>query len=283
VLDTEKLTGMRFVSTAVNDWTFSFIGSVQTGRPYPVSTGDGSFSGSAFPALGSETNQRPNICNAADASTIPGCAGAPVGALVATNIGTHGASTLLISQSGVAAACAAGAPNCASLQTTFLAPAGASASGPRDSITHAPVDFQFLNGNLGRNLGLTKGLTDFDISLLKAFRIPKRESMRVELKMDVFNVFNHTNFIGNDSNDTINALSLPALGPGFNCTASCLNPYTGLYLGANGAPLTLAVFKSGRPVHNLLNPQWNGLGNPASDTAPGALNRVIQVALRIRW
>jgi hypothetical protein len=307
VFDTEKLTGMRFVRTAVNDWTFSFIGSVQTGRPYPVSTGDGSFSGSAFPALGSETNQRPNICTAADASTIPGCAGAPVGAIVATNIGSHGGSTLLISDAGVTAACGAGAPNCAALQTTFVAPVGVSGSGPVDSIAckngtgvigdchatdalgnalfpnHIPVDFQFINGNLGRNLGLTKGLTDFDISLLKAFRIPKRESMRVEIKMDVFNVFNHTNFIANDSNDTINAIGLPALGPGFNCAASCLNPYTGLYLGGNGAPLTLAVFKSGRPVHNLLNTQWNGLGNPASDTAPGALNRVIQLALRVRW
>jgi hypothetical protein len=307
VFDTEKLTGMRFVRTAVNDWTFSFIGSVQTGRPYPVSTGDGSFSGSAFPALGSETNQRPNICDAADASTIPGCAGAPVGAIVATNIGSHGGSTLLISDAGVTAACGAGAPNCAALQTTFVAPVGVSGSGPVDSIackngagvigdckatdalgnglfTHRiPVDFQFINGNLARNLGLTKGLTDFDISLLKAFRIPKRESMRLEFKLDVFNIFNHTNFIANDSHDTVNALGLPTLGAGFNCTASCLNPYTGLYLGANGAPLTLAVFKSGRPDKNLAKTNFNSLGDPASDTAPGALNRVIQVAVRIRW
>jgi hypothetical protein len=320
---------MRFVRTAINDWTFSFIGSVQTGRPYPVSTGDGSFSGSAFPALGSETNQRPNICNAADASTIPGCAGAPVGAIVATNIATHGGSTLQISEAGVTAcnspnpgggaAYSAASANCAALRTTFVAPAGRSSSGPVDSIAckndagvigscgvtdalgnalfahHIPVDFQFINGNLARNLGLTKGLTDFDISLLKAFRIPKRESMRVEFKLDVFNVFNHINFIANDSNDTVNALPIPSLvshdangistgtNAGFNCAASCVNPFNGLYLGANGAPLTLAVFKSGRPVKNLLDPQWSGLGNPASDTAPGSLNRVIQVAVRIRW
>ena len=289
VLDTEKLTGMRFVKTAVNDWTFSFIGSVQSGRPYPVSTGSGGFSGSAFPALGSETNQRPNICTAG--STVLGCAGAPVGAIVATNIAGYTGSNLLISQNGVTAACAAGAPNCNSLQTTWLAPAGASGHGPIDSITGDPVDFQFLNGNLGRNLGLTKGLTDFDISLLKAFRIPKRESMRIELKMDVFNVFNHTNFIGNDSNDNIAALSMPTLGPNFNCadptTKDCrngyLNPYSGLYIGANGTPLTLSVFRSGRPDKNLAKTNFNSLGDPASDTAPGALNRVIQVALRIRW
>lgn len=299
VTDTEKLTHMRFVSTAVNDWTFSFIGSVQSGRPYPVSTGSGGFSGSGFPALGSETNQRPNICTAG--SALPGCAGAPVGALVATNIASNAGSNLLISQAGVTAACTAGAPNCNALQTTFMAPAGASGSGPVDSLAcrtlalaivpctdpnaaaSVPVDFQFIDGNLGRNLGLTKGLTDFDISLLKAFRVPKRESMRIELKMDVFNVFNHPNFIGNDSNDNISALTLPKLGPGFNCAASCLNPYTGLYLGANGAPLTLSVFRSGRPDQNLAATNWASLGDPAVTTAPGALNRIIQFGLRIRW
>jgi carboxypeptidase family protein/TonB-dependent receptor-like protein len=315
VFDTEKLTGMRFVKTAINDWTFSFIGSVQTGRPYPVSTGDGAFVGSAFPALGSETNQRPNVCTAG--STLPGCAGAPVGALVATNIASEAGSNLLISQNGVAAcnnpallipSSAVGAPavlpaasaNCGALQTTFLAPAAASGSGPVDSYTGDPVDFQFLNGNLGRNAGLTKGLTDFDISVLKAFRIPKRESMRVELKMDVFNIFNHPNFIVNDSNDNISALGLAspltsttsALGvttfstnPGFNCGASCVNPFSGLYLGANGAPLTLSVFQAGRPDKNLSNPNWAGLGDPAATvlgTSTGA-GRVIQLALRIRW
>jgi len=334
VADTEKLTGMRFVRTVVNDWTFSFIGTVQTGRPYPVSTGDGSFSGDAFPALGSETNQRPNICTAADASAIPGCAGLPVGALVATNIASHGGSTLQVSEAGVTACSSpnpgggptytAASPNCGALQTTFRAPAGlASGSGPVDSLAclnlaktvigscgatdamgnalfprRIPVDFQFLSGNLGRNLGLTKGLTDFDISLLKAFRIPKRESMRVELKMDVFNVLNHPNFIANDSNDTTNGISIPSLvsldptgtfstgtNAGFNCAASCVNPFNGHYLGANGAPLTLAVFRAGRPDKNLRNPNFNGLGDPAATalgTSAGA-SRIIQLALRIRW
>jgi hypothetical protein len=309
VVDTEKLTGMRFARTAVNDWTFSFIGSVQTGRPYPVSTGSGAFSGSAFPALGSETNQRPNVCTAG--STILGCAGAPVGALVATNIASNAGSNLAISQGGVAACnnpaltlsaaqqlvqpvLPAASANCAALQTTFLAPAGASGSGPVDSFSGDPVDFQFLNGNLARNAGLTKGLTDFDISLLKAFRIPKRESMRVEIKMDVFNVFNHPNFIANDSNDNISAIGLSPLvvpvdpkkpsglqmtNANFNCAASCVNPFTGIYLGANGAPLTLSVFRLGRADKNLQASNFNSLGNPAADVQ----NRVIQVALRIRW
>jgi Carboxypeptidase regulatory-like domain/TonB dependent receptor len=301
VVDTERLTAMPLLKPVVNDWTFGIIGSIQSGRPYPVSTGSGAFSGSGFPALGAETNQRPNICSAG--STLPGCAGAPVGAIVATNIASNGGSNLLISQSGVTAACNAGAPSCNTLQTTFVAPTGASLSGPVDSVaaldksgnivpatsaaavTPIPVDFQFISGNLGRNIGLTKGLTDFDVSLLKAFRIPKRESMRVELKMDVFNVLNHPNFIANDSNDVISALGLPKLGAGFNCAASCLNPYTGLYLGANGQPLTVSVFRSGRPDKYLASSNFAGMGDPAATalgTSAGA-NRVIQLALRVRF
>lgn len=122
--------------------------------------------------------------------------------------------------------------------------------------------------------------------------------MRVELKMDVFNVFNHPNFIANDSNDTVNGLPLPSLvhinpatgiqtgiDNNFNCTASCLSPFSGLYLGANSAPLTLSVFRAGRPDKNLRAPNFNGLGDPAATalgTSAGA-NRIIQLALRIRW
>ncbi len=67
--------------------------------------------------------------------------------------------------------------------------------------------------------------------------------------MDVFNMFNHPLFILNNANDVLNFLSLPQLtvngvpNPNFNCTASCLNPFTGLYLGANGQVLTLANFQ----------------------------------------
>jgi hypothetical protein len=318
VLDTEKLTGTRFVRTVVNDWTFGLIGTLQSGRPYPVST-QGAVIGSVLPGIGSESNQRPNICNAGDAATIPGCAGAPVGALVATNIGNDSGATLAAGNSAVVACQSLGLANCASLQTTFDAPAGASAGGPRDSFacddtfgavvtvvacsaptaanhtrSHIPVDFQFINGNLARNAGMTLPIKEFDISVLKAFRIPKRESMRVELKLDVFNVFNHANLIGNNANDAINAIGLPHLthkdgtpNLGFNCTASCVNPFTGLYLGADGKPLTLSVFTSGRPDSNL-NPNlsnWNQLGDPAPGGATGGsvTPRIMQVALRIRW
>jgi hypothetical protein len=292
VADTNNLIGTPLLKQVINNWTFSLLGSVQSGRPYPVSTGDGFFTGSAFAALASETNQRPNICNAK--STVPGCAGAPSGALVATNIGSISGTNLAIGPAGVAACQTAGLANCAALQTTFAPPINpatgvslASASGPADSYAGTPVDFQFLNGNLVRNAGLSPGLTRFDVSLIKTIRIPRWETASVELKLDVFNVFNHVMFIANDSNDVLNVLHLPALtagglaNPNFNCTAACLNPFTGLYLGRNGQPLTLNTFLSGRADKDL-NPNTTnflGMGNPASDVTP----RIMQLAIRFRW
>lgn len=293
VVDTNNLVGTPLLRPVINNWTFSLLGSVQSGRPYPVSTGDGIFSGSAFAALGSETNQRPNICTGG--STVKGCAGAPAGALVATNIGSISGTNLTVGPAGVAACQSAGVANCAALQTTFAPPVNAatgaslaSASGPVDSFAGTPVDFQFVNGNLVRNAGLGPGLTRFDVSVLKAFRIPRWESASVELKLDIFNIFNHVNFYGNDSNDVLNLLPLPSLtlkggaaNPNFNCTAACLNPFTGLYLGRNGQPLTLQTFLSGRADKDL-NPNvtnFLGLGNPAADVTP----RIMQLAIRFRW
>jgi hypothetical protein len=292
VTDTNNLIGTPLLKNIINNWTFSVLGSLQSGRPYPVSTGDGMFAGSAFAALGSETNQRPNVCTAG--STIRGCAGAPVGALVATNVGSISGTNLNIGPAGVAACQAAGLANCAALQTTYAPPinpaTGASlgsTSGPVDTYAGTPVDFQYFSGNLVRNAGLSPGLTRFDISVMKAIKIPKWESASVELKLDVFNVFNHPLFISNDSNDVLNFILPPTLtvsgaaNPNFNCTSLCLNPFSGLYLGRNGQPLTLRDFQLGRVDKNL-NPNvtnFAGLGNPASDVTP----RIMQLAIRFRW
>jgi hypothetical protein len=284
VVDTENLFSTPIVKQVANNWTLSMISTLQSGRPYPVSTGGGGFSGSAFPALNSETNQRPSVL--------------PNGDLIATNIATYTGTNLTVGQSGVAACAAAGLPNCAALQTSFDAPAGASASGPVDSFSGNPVDFQFLNGNVARNAGIGPPLYRFDISVTKAFKVT--ESMRLELKMDVFNVFNHPLFTQNNGNDNISVLTLPALtvpvnpanptgpqmpNPGFNCTASCINPFTGLYLGANGAALTLHDFQVGRLDKDLQNTNFAGLGNPAAGSATGGTvtPRIIQLAVRFRW
>ncbi len=280
VADSNNLLHTPVVSTILNNWTFGVLSTLQSGRPYPVSTGDASFTGLNFSALGSETMQRPNICTAG--SSVPGCGGAPIGALVATNIGSISGTNLEVGPAGVSACVAAGLANCPALQTTFAAPAGASTSGPVDSFAGTPVDFQQIDGNLARNAGQSLALYRFDISLTKTIKIPKWESASLELKMDVFNVFNHPGFIFNNSFDTLNLLSLPKLtvngapNPDFNCTASCLNPFTGLYLGANGQPLTLANFQ--RATFSAAK-NFNGLGGPSGEVTP----RIIQLAARFRW
>jgi hypothetical protein len=282
VADTENVFGTPIVKQALNNWTFAMITTLQSGRPYPISTGGGGFAGSAFPALGNETNQRPNVL--------------PNGDLIATNIATYTGTNLAVGQSGVAACAAAGLTNCGAMQTTFDAPAGASASGPIDSFSGNPVDFQFLNGNLARNAGLGSPIYRFDISLTKAFKIS--ESMRMEFKMDVFNVFNHVLFTQNNSNDSLSVLTLPSLtvtnaagatipNPNFNCTALCINPFTGLYLGANGQALTLHDFQVGR-LDKDLNPNktnFAGLGDPGAGAATGGTvtPRIIQLAVRFRF
>jgi hypothetical protein len=279
VADTNNLLHTPVVRTILNNWTFGMLSTLQSGRPFPVSTGDASFTGLNFSALGSETMQRPNVCTAG--SSLPGCAGAPIGALVATNIGSISGTNLEVGPAGVATCVAAGLNNCAALQTTFAAPAGASTSGPVDSFTGRPVDFQYIDGNLVRNAGQSLPLYRFDVSLTKAIKIPKWES-NLELKMDVFNLFNHPGFIFNNSFDVLNLLLRPALtvngapNPNFNCTVSCLNPFTGLYLGANSQPLTLANFQ--RAKFNAAK-NFNGLGGPAGEVTP----RIIQLAIRFRW
>jgi Carboxypeptidase regulatory-like domain/TonB dependent receptor len=280
VADTNNLWQIPVVRTILNNWTFGIMSTLQSGRPFPVSTGDASFTGLNFTDLGSETMQRPNVCTAG--SSAPGCAGAPLGALVATNIGSISGTNLEVGQAGAATCVAAGLTNCAALQTTFAAPVGASTSGPVDSFTGTPVDFQYINGNLVRNAGQSLAIYRFDISLTKAIRIPELNSASLELKMDVFNLFNHPGFIFNNSFDALNVLLLPALtvngapNPNFNCTVSCLNPFTGLYLGANGHPLTLANFQ--RTTFNAAK-NFNGLGGPAGEVTP----RIIQLAIRFRW
>jgi hypothetical protein len=280
VADTNNLFHGHVVGAILNNWTFGLLSTLQSGRPFPVSTGDASFTGLNFSALGSETMQRPNICKAG--SSLPVCVGAPIGALVATNIGSISGTNLEVGPAGVAACAAARLAYCAALQTTFAAPAGASTSGPVDSFAGTPVDFQQINGNLVRNAGQSLALYRFDISVTRAIKIPGWESASLELKMDVFNVFNRPGFIFNNSFDTLNLLSLPKLtvngapNPNFNCTANCLNPFTGLYLGANGQVLTLANFQ--RATYSAAK-NFNGLGGPAGEVTP----RIIQLATRFRW
>jgi hypothetical protein len=290
VADTRSLFHTRIVNQVLNNWTFGLIGTLQSGRPYPVSTGDGSFTGSAFPALGAETNQRPNVCLAG--STLPGCAGVPVGTLVTTNIGSISGSNYEVSQAGINACTSLGIVGCPTTATTFAAPAGASTHGPLDSIDgKTPVDFQFISGNLARNTGQSLALYRFDISLTKAFKIPKVESGSMEFKLDAFNVFNHPLFISNDANDVMNFFSLPPLkvhsnpndpmsplipNPNYVCTGGCINPLNGQYLGNDGKLLNINNFQ--RATFNQAK-NFLGLGGPAATVTP----RILQLSFKFRW
>ncbi len=254
VVDTEKLFQAPVVKQIANNWDIGVIGSIQSGRPYPISTGDRFFASRSFVGIGNESPQRPNVESD--------------GTLNVTNIGSTGQGTLLISQNGHASC-----PACP--QTTFLAPAGASPLGPVDSLTGDLVDFQFFSGNLVRDAGLTSPYRRFDISLIKAIPIPRHETWRVELKVDLINAFNHPLFTGFNGNDTLNALPV-STSP--TCT-SCLSAISGHFIGSGGQVLKLQDLQHGRLDSDILNPTFNGVGNPAATDVA----RIIQLSVRFKF
>jgi hypothetical protein len=185
----------------------------------------------------------------------------------------------LISSAGVATCLAALPAGPCPKPNTFLAPAGASALGAVDALSGDVVDFQQVNGNLKRNAGRTNPYYRTDLSVTRSFHIPWRETTVLELRADLFNVFNHTNFNLYNAAPNTSQMVLPSIAPGWqNCTG-CLNPLTGQYIGTNGQALTLAALQHGRISPNLLNPIFNGLGDPGSTD----LAREIQLSLRVRF
>ena len=258
VVETANASSNRFLKHVVNNWTIGALGTVQSGRPYPVSSGDAPFANAFFPGIGAETQQRPNVL--------------PDGTLVATNIANGGANTnLLVGPNG--------ARLCHCPQTTFLAPAGASGLGAVDSIQASLnldpdiLDFQFVNGNLARNAGHGEPYYRFDLSFIKAFKI--RESMKLEFKADVFNIFNRPLFLLFNGLDTLNDMPV-STDP--NCRV-CLNAFTGRYIGADGRVLKIQDLQNGRVSKDILTPVFGGLGDPTGTD----LARTVQLSLRFRW
>jgi hypothetical protein len=264
VFDTVGLTNRSFVKHLVNNWTIGTVGSLQSGRPYPISTGSFPFSASRFFGAGNETQQRPNVL--------------PDGTLISTNIASHDGTTLLVSEAAIAQGLCPGCP-----QTTFVAPLDADPRGAIDSLGAVDangdpviVDFQFVNGNLGRNAAITDPYYRFDMSFIRAFHIvPGHENMRLEFKVDVFNILNRTNFLGFNGNDDLNLLGVSA-SP--NCTL-CLDAHTGRYVGSNGQALTIQDLRHGRVSRDLLNPIFGGIGDPTTSD----LARTIQLAVRFKF
>jgi hypothetical protein len=58
----------------------------------------------------------------------------------------------------------------------------------------------FTFGNLGRNTFRTPGINNFDLSFLKNF--PLGEQRRLEFRSELFNAFNHTQYLFNKANNT---------------------------------------------------------------------------------
>jgi hypothetical protein len=272
LLDFGKLTDRSAGRWFANDLTLGFLGQLQSGRPYPISTGTAGFVNERFFGAGNETQQRPNVLEDGTLST----------AGIASSIG----SNLLIGPGGVAACIASGQPAalCNLTQNTFLAPAGASALGAVDSITNDIVDFRFLNGNLGRDAGRGNPFYKLDVSLQKTFKMRRADRVSFELRADAFNVFNHTNFQSFNSNDVLAALGLSvdpttrAPKPNFFSCTSCQRP-DGTYVGSGGQTLRLIDLQHGRVSKNLLKPGFGGIGDPATADVP----RTLQLSFHIRF
>ncbi|MCU1297189.1 MAG: hypothetical protein JWO91_1467 [Acidobacteriaceae bacterium] len=255
--DTAKLTrGNWFTGTLVNNWIFGFVGQFQSGRPYPISTGVGEYSGGRFFGIGSETNQRPSVL--------------PDGTIVATNISSSSGSNLAVGPNGVS--------KCGCPQTTFLAPPGAFIGGAADSFTGDVVDFQMPSGNLERNAALGSPFARLNLSVKKLFHpVARYELLEVELVGQFFNLFNHPNWQGFNSNDVTSFLSVGS-APG---CLGCIDPATGFYVGNTGRVLHVQDLRHGKLDRSLFpaNQEFFGLGDPAAAELP----RTIQLSLRVRF
>ncbi|HMJ63146.1 MAG TPA: hypothetical protein VK493_15350, partial [Bryobacteraceae bacterium] len=142
-----------------------------------------------------------------------------------------------------------------------------------DPYTHSSDPFNRLNpacffapgpGSLGLESGINyvygPGGVNFDMSLQKVFAV--KERVRFQLRLDAFNVFNHTIFTG--YNYTLNFNGYPNSG------------------GAITGSPTLASNALGRNANGT--PNLTGFGSP-TQTNPGAFGypRVLQTVLRVTF
>ncbi|MCU1219755.1 MAG: hypothetical protein JWN42_952, partial [Candidatus Angelobacter sp.] len=259
VLDSGKLTSNRFMGWAANNLGLSWVGQIQSGRPYPLSTGDTAYAnGSRFFGAGSETQQRPNVLPDGTISVAGiGSAGGVIGNFTAATCITAGNS---------AAFCNANA-------NTFAAPATAGPAGPVDVFDNSQVvDFKLANGNLERNAARGSPFVKFDASLHKQFTV--YENVKVEFRFDAFNVFNHTNWTSFNSNDVLTAL-------GFSLDPNCINcqRLNGTFAGNNGQTLHIDDLRHGKVSNDFTNKTFGGLGDPAAADAP----RRLQLSFHVRF
>jgi hypothetical protein len=277
ILDSGRATDNRFLGWVANNLGLSWIGQIQSGRPYPISTGSAGFGSSArFFGAGSETQQRPSEL--------------PDGSLTTAGIASFDGANALFGPGAVAACITAGfgAAQCAGIQNTFLSPVAK--SGAIDAITGDAVDFKLANGNVGRDAGRGSAFVRFDASLHKNFTI--HENVKLELRFDAFNDFNHSNWGSFNSNDVLSVLgpsvtrdadgNITGVAPDFFSCNTCMRP-NGTYAGNNGQILHLSDLQKGKVSPDLTNPVFGGLGDPAADDPLGIGPRKLQLSFHVRF
>ena len=277
VLDSGRITSNHFAGVFANNLGLSWVGQLQSGRPYPLSTGSAPFGGSArFFGAGNETQQRPNI--------------APDGTINTSGIASFDLSNALFGPDAVTACITAGLPatQCQSIQNAFAPPAGVTFTGAVDAVSGKPVTFSQVSGNLGRDAARGSPFYKFDASLHKSIPMPRYENIKLELRFDAFNVFNHTNPTLFNTNDVLNVMSPsvtnagstdplkpPTVNPDFFTCTGCMRP-NGTYVGTNGKTLTLADLQKGGKIASS---PFNTLGDPGSDDGP----RKLQLSFHVRF
>jgi hypothetical protein len=254
VLDSGHMTTNRYAGFFANNLGLSWVGQLQSGRPYPISTGSAGFANGRFFGAGSETQQRPNVLPDGTLS-VAGLASAFGDNAAPTAIPVPGAAQCLVPGTSV---------------TTF----GASCLGAIDPVSGNVIDFQQVSGNLGRDAGRGSPFVKFDGSLHKSFGMPRYENIKLELRFDAFNVFNHTNWTSFNSNDVLTILPLSASA---SCTL-CQRP-NGTFAGASGQTLHLSDLQHGKISSNLLNPTFGILGDPGNADVP----RLLQLSFHVRF
>ncbi|MGZ4874058.1 MAG: outer membrane beta-barrel protein, partial [Candidatus Angelobacter sp.] len=269
-----KMFTNRAMGWVANNLGLSWVGQLQSGRPYPLSTGSAGFANGIFGGAGSETQQRPNIL--------------PDGTISVAGLADAFGLNTLYGPGAVAMCIASGLPaaSCNSIQNTFIAPASASGLGAIDTLTGDIVDFKSVNGNAGRDIARGSPFVKFDASLHKSFNIPRAETIKLEFRFDAFNVFNHTNPVSYNTNDVVSAMgpsvvtdpitgAIIAVQPNFFSCTGCLRP-NGTFVGTNGATLHISDVQKGGAINSSV---FNGLGNPGADDAP----RRLQLSFHVRF